>query len=50
MTGESIVIEEYTEAFNKYFEVKAIQTKPKEFATIFLDITDRKNAEMKLVE
>ncbi|MDM8526793.1 PAS domain S-box protein [Anaerolineales bacterium HSG24] len=45
LTGEPIQFENYAEALDKHFEVFAFCPKEGQFATIFTDITDRKNAE-----
>lgn len=45
LTGKSIHFENYNNDLNKYFEVIAYSPAPKQFATIFRDITDRKYAE-----
>ena len=48
LTGEPAFFENYAALFGKYFEVKAFSPIKGQFATIFTDITDRKNAEEKL--
>jgi len=48
LTGEPVFFENYATLFGKYFEVKAFSHVPGQFATIFTDITERKDAEEKL--
>jgi len=48
LTGEPALFENYAAHFGKYFEVKAYSPAPGQFATIFTDITGRKNSEEKL--
>ena len=48
MTGESLFVEDYSESLGKHFEVSIYSPKPGQFATIFSDITDRKQAEQKI--
>ena len=45
MTGESVMFENYARELGKYYEVVAYSPKPRQFATIFNDITDRKQIE-----
>ena len=45
MTGESIIFESFAKELGKYYEVVAYSPKPRQFATIFNDITDRKQIE-----
>ena len=45
LTGESIRFENYSQEFEKYFEVLAYSPKKGQFATVFTDITDRKQEE-----
>lgn len=45
MTGESMFFEDYSEESGKHFEVTAYSPKPKQFATIYTDITERKRIE-----
>jgi PAS domain S-box-containing protein len=45
LTGEHISFENYAEPLDKWYSVIAYRPKVKQFATIFLDITDRKKAE-----
>ncbi|MGE5123768.1 MAG: PAS domain S-box protein, partial [Acidobacteriaceae bacterium] len=44
-TGEPIQFEEFSPTLNKYYEVFAYRYAPSQFATIFLDITGRKQME-----
>ncbi|MDM8520428.1 PAS domain-containing protein [Anaerolineales bacterium HSG6] len=48
LTGEPIRFENYAEALDKHFEVFAFCPKKGRFATIFIDITERKNAVQEL--
>ncbi|MFA5205132.1 MAG: response regulator [Lentisphaeria bacterium] len=48
LTGEPTVFENYSVALNKHFEVKAFRPAPGQFACIFADITERKQAEAEL--
>lgn len=41
LTGEPLHLNTFSESLNKYFEVKAYCPSPQEFATIFMDITER---------
>jgi len=50
MTGEPIYFESYSKELDKYFQVSAYSPKPKQFATIFSDITNLKKTEVKLNE
>jgi len=45
LTGESQVLEFYSEAFQRHFRVRTFSPKHGQFATIFEDISDRKQAE-----
>ncbi len=45
LTGESAVVEDYAQALDKFFEVRAFQPAPNQFAVIFSDITERKRTE-----
>jgi len=45
MTGETLIFENYSGELGKYYEVIAYSPKPKQFATIFTDITKRKQSE-----
>lgn len=48
MTGEPLLFEHYSEALGKYYEVSAYSPKPKQFATIFSDITERREMALQL--
>lgn len=48
LTGEPALFENFAAHFGKHFEVKAYSPAPGQFATIFTDITGRKNSEEKL--
>ena len=48
LTGEPIQFEEYSSILKKHFEVYAYRCAPDQFATIFLDITERKKMEDEL--
>ena len=48
LTGEPVQFEEYSPTLNKYYEVFAYRCAPGQFATIFLDITERKQMEDEL--
>ncbi len=50
LTGESIVYENYSSVLGKYFEVKAFQPAPRQFACIVVDITTRKQNETELTQ
>jgi len=45
LTGESIRFENYSQELSKYFEVLAYSPKKGQFATVFTDITERKQEE-----
>ena len=47
-TGEPVHFEDYSPTLNRYYEVFAYKYAPSQFATIFLDITDRKRMEDEL--
>jgi len=44
-TDRPLLFEIYFPPLKKYFSISAIRTKPNQFATVFLDITKRKQAE-----
>ena len=44
-TGEPLYFESFSQEFNKYYEVVAYRTKPMQFAVIFSDVTERRQAE-----
>ncbi|HOW71570.1 MAG TPA: MASE3 domain-containing protein [Phycisphaerae bacterium] len=48
LTGQPVSFEHAASDLGKYFQVTAFSPKPGQFATIFLDITDRKRAEEEL--
>lgn len=48
LTGEAITYENYAAPLDKYFEVKAFQPAPRQFACIVADITHRKQAQAEL--
>lgn len=45
LTGETISFENVSKELGKYFQVTAYQLQPKQFACIFVDITERKKSE-----
>ena len=45
LTGEPAFFENYHDGLNKYFEVTAYQSAPNQFACLFSDVTDRRQAE-----
>ncbi len=48
LTGEPVQFENYSPALHKYYDVFAYRPAPKQFAVIFMDITDRKRSENEL--
>ncbi len=48
LTGEPIQFEDFSPSLNRHFEVFAYQCAPNQFASVFLDITDRKKMEDEL--
>jgi PAS domain S-box-containing protein len=50
LSGKPAWFEQYSVALDKHFEVKAFSPEPGKFVTIFVDITERKNNEKKLME
>jgi PAS domain S-box-containing protein len=44
LTGESIQMENFSQAFDKYFEVMVYSTRTGQFATVFTDRTERRKA------
>ena len=50
LTGEPVHFENYAPALNRHYEVLAYRPAPHRFAVIFMDITQRKQAEEKLKE
>jgi len=45
LTGNPVTFEHFSQVLNKYYQVNSYSTGPGKFATIFLDITERKKAE-----
>jgi PAS domain S-box-containing protein len=45
LTGESVHFENYASALDRHYEVLAYRPAPRQFATIFTDITERKKME-----
>lgn len=50
LTGESVSLEQYSEPLGRHFFINAYRVGEGRFATIFIDITDRKQAEEALRE
>ncbi len=50
LTGEPASFESYAAPLEKHFEVRAFRPAPRQFVTVFGDITDRRRAESLLVE
>jgi PAS domain S-box-containing protein len=50
LSGEPVFFDDYSEALHKHFEITAFRPAPNQFACIFSDITDRKQAEHELKE
>jgi PAS domain S-box-containing protein len=50
LTGQPGHFESYSRAIGKYFHVMAYCPAPNQFATFFYDVTEQKNAELKLLE
>lgn len=48
ISGEPIVVERYSEQLERWYSVVAYRPEPGRFATVFLDITQRKQAEEQL--
>lgn len=48
LTGEPKKIEHYSEKSNRWFDIFAYSPEPNKFATLFVDITERKHAEREL--
>jgi PAS domain S-box-containing protein len=48
LTGESIDFENYSPALKRHYQVIAFRPAPRQFATLFMDITERKLAEERL--
>ncbi len=49
LTGVPFTIEYFSQTFNKYIKVHCYSPKPKHFASLFEDITERKKAEEELI-
>ena len=49
LSGNPIFFENYSVDLKKYFQVTAFKPAPKQFASIFIDITERKQAEEALI-
>ena len=50
LTGESLQFEHYSAALNRHYDVLAYRPAPRQFAVIFMDVTERKQAEEALRE
>jgi len=50
LTGEPVQFENYSPALKRHYEVLAYRPAPRQFAVIFMDITERKQAEQRLFE
>jgi PAS domain S-box-containing protein len=50
LTGESVHFENYASVLDRHYEVFAYRPAPRQFATIFTDITERKQSERTLEE
>lgn len=48
LTGQPVHFETYSPALGKYFEINAYSPQPNRFATTFVDITQRKQAEQEI--
>ena len=48
LTGENISFENYAKPLKKWYSVIAYKPREKQFATVFTDITDRKNSELEM--
>jgi PAS domain S-box-containing protein len=48
LTGQPIHLENYSEALGRYYDVYVYSPNPRQFATIFTDVTERKQAEARL--
>lgn len=44
-TGEPVQLEQYSGALERWYEVRAFAPQPGRFATVFLDVTDRRRSE-----
>jgi PAS domain S-box-containing protein len=50
LTGDPVVFEDYHQELDRYFYVTAFRPAPKQFACIFIDVTERKRTEETLRE
>jgi PAS domain S-box-containing protein len=50
LTGESVQFSNYSRELGRYYEVSAYRPQPGQFAVIFMDVTERKQGELKLQE
>ena len=50
LTGEPLHFEDYTKELNRHYSVVAYRPRPRHFAVIIDDISDRKTAETELIE
>jgi PAS domain S-box-containing protein len=48
MTGETVQFNNYSQELGKYYEVAAYSPKPGQFAVIFMDVSERKQAEKEI--
>jgi len=48
LTGEPAIFEDYFKPLGRWFSISAFQTAPGQFAMIFIDVTSRRAAELKL--
>ncbi|MBD3315377.1 MAG: PAS domain S-box protein, partial [Chitinivibrionales bacterium] len=46
LEGEEMGFEQFSEPLNKWFDVFAFQTKKRHFCTVFVDVSERKSAEV----
>jgi PAS domain S-box-containing protein len=50
LTGEPVQFEDYSPALERYYEVFAYRPAPGQFATVFMDISERKRQEEKIAK
>lgn len=50
LTGKAVIFENYSAAIHKHLYVTAFQYKPRQFASIITDITERKHADQDLLD
>jgi PAS domain S-box-containing protein len=50
ITGEPVHFEDYSPALKRHFEIFAFQPAPKQFAVIFMDVSERKKQQAELVK